>query len=190
MDSFRVDFDSDTWLRVPTSFPDADDATAEAWAARQAERARGRGFQETKRSGTLDEHFLTMVEVARGSGEHESFWALIADEAPGFVAVVLDVDEASGPLDGLLSTLVAQRANEYEPATYTQTEAAGLGEGVCVHRLDLDSEQRVYQSLYYVFRADGSDYVVSTETYDSVSLSWAIPKILELVDGITPARAA
>lgn len=190
MDSFTVEYDADTWLRVPTSFPDADDVAAENWAARQATVQRERGVEETVTSGTLDQYFLDIVDAARRTGEHESFWALIARDAPGFIAITLDVDPAAEPLDDLLSMLTARRGNEYEPASYSQTEAAGLGQGVYVHRLDRDSQDQVVQSLYYVFRAEDTDYIVSTETHDPASLAWAVPKILEFIDGIAPAGAA
>ena len=189
MDSFRVDHDPDVWVRVPTEFPDGDDADVETWAGRQAVRARERGFTETLDTGTLDQYFVDMVEAARPAGEHNTLWGLVADDAPGFLAIALDVEAPDSPLEEMLSALVAHRDNEYEPATYSQTEAAALGEGVCVHRLDLDSNRRAYQSLYYVFRAEGSDYIVSTETYDSVALTWAVPKIVEFIDGISPAQA-
>jgi hypothetical protein len=186
VDDFQLRYDPDVWLQVPSQFPNDEDATVADWAVRQAANQRARGFRETVDSGTLESYFTALAAVARHAGDHGSFWAVIAEDAPALVALTLDVTDAVGILDDLLSTLAGPTVSQYEPAHHATIHATGLGEGLQVTRLDVDTKGHVYQSQFFVFRHEQLDYVLSTQNYDIASLAWAEPKIQEFIDGITP----
>lgn len=185
MASFNVTYNSRAWLPVPREFPTADGESAEAWSARNAEERRERGFVESSRSGTLDDYFGRILAAARNNPvDHDAIWALVPDEAPGFLMAACDTRAAEGRIDEFLDALTARRDNQYEPAKVTHLELPDLGQGVRVVRFDFDERRELYVSVYFVFRSRGVDFLLTTQSYDLAMTDWALPLLEELLAGV------
>lgn len=188
MISLEFEYDPELWLPVPTEFPDDEGRSPEQWIAAQAAERRRRGFAETDATGALERYFTEVLAVAQDiAADHDGVWALLPDDAPGFVAVALDVANADRNLNDVLSELAGRRPEEYEPAAVVEVHSPGLGDGFLVTRNDIDPDRSVVGTLCYVFRTAGADVTVSGQSYDIALLSWAAPFIRDLVDGITVA---
>jgi hypothetical protein len=184
--SFSVTYNSRAWLPVPREFPTDDGETADAWAARNAAERRERGFTESERSGTLEDYFGRILAAAQKNPvDHDTIWALVPDEAPGFLMAACDTREAEGSIDDFLAALAGRRDNQYEPAKVTHLDQPNLGQGVRIVRHDFDERRELYVSVYYVFRTQGVDVMVSTQSYDLAMTDWSLPLLDELVDGVT-----
>lgn len=184
--TLAYDYKPDVWLPVPTSFPHESASTVEQWAAGPASRARERGRLETRDSGTLDSYYIEVAKVAGQYGiEHDNVWLLEADDAPGVVLLVIDVVEAAGSLNDVIAEYAAPAASQYEPATVVRVDAAGIGEGCYVLRKDIAPDRRVNVTVNFVFRVRDYDIVIATQSYDALAIDWAVPRIHELIDGIS-----
>lgn len=187
MASFRVTYNSRAWLPVPREFPSelVPDADADAWVARNAAERRERGFPETERSGSLDDYFRRVLTAARNNSvDHDTLWALVPDEAPGFLMAACDTRAAEGSPDEFLRALAGRRPHEYEPAKVTHLELPNLGDGVRVVRHDMDERREIYASVYFVFRTRGVDFMLTTQSYDLAMMDWAQPLLEELLAGV------
>lgn len=186
MASFAVTYNSRAWLPVPREFPTPAGESAEAWVAREAQERRERGFVETAKSGTLDDYFRRVLAAAQGVRvDHDTIWALVPDEAPGFLLAACDSRAAEGSMDDFLAALAARRGTEYEPAQVDHLELPNLGDGVRVVRRDVDEQRQLYVSVYFVFRTRGVDFMLSTQSYDPAMVDWSLPLFEELLAGVT-----
>ena len=187
MASFNVDFDAASWVLVPVELPTASGLSEDDWVAEQAQDQRGRGYEETRKTGTLDDYFRRLVDLARGAMSdvsHDSIWVVIAREAPGFVMAALDLEEADEPFDEFVNAVAEHRADQYEPASVVPVELPNLGQGVRILRRDFDETRRVYVSLYYVFRIGALDFMLTTQSFDPTAVDWALPLLEELLAGV------
>ena len=185
-------YDARTWLPVPTRFPDEDGRHVDAWAAVQAESARARGMHDSVIEGPLENYFLTVAEFARQQGQsHDEVWLLVAEDAPGVTALLIDVVEARSPLNDRLIAWTEPSELQYEPATVDELTSAGLGEGVLVVRHDIDpDDSSIYLTVNAVFRVRGHDVIASTQSYDVVAVNAALPYIRQFLDNIRPIDQA
>lgn len=185
MASFNVTYNSRAWLPVPREFPTEASASAADWAAREAAERREQGFVETAKTGTLDDYFRRVLSAAQSIPvDHDTVWALVPDDAPGFLMAACDTREAEGSMDDFLAALAASRQNQYEPAKITHLDLPNLGEGVRVVRYDFDERRELYVSVYFVFRTHGVDFMLSTQSYDLAVVEWALPMLEELLAGV------
>jgi hypothetical protein len=169
MITLRYEYDPDVWLPVPTSFPDDAGRTVEMWAAQQAARGRERGSTESTTSTRVDDYFVEVANVAREHGQtHDEVWLAVAADAPGVVLLVIDVIEAEGSLNDLVAGFAATADNQYEPAAVVPVDALGLGQGCYVMRNDIAEDRTIYVTVNFVFRIDGFDIVIATQSYDTV----------------------
>jgi hypothetical protein len=186
MASFNVDYDPASWVLVPFEFPSPLGESADEWAGRVAQEQRERGYLETARTGSLDDYFRQLVTAAQRATEdvaHDTMWALIKHEAPGFVMAALDLEEADEPFDDFVNAVAAPRPNQYEPAVVTPVELPNLGDGVRVVRHDFDEDRQLYVTVYFVFRVNGADFLLTTQSFDVPAVDWALPLFEELLAG-------
>lgn len=180
------DYDPTVWLPVPTSFPDESAQTMEAWAAGQAEIARARGTQDSPEAGPVSSYFVEVAKVAQSHGlAHDNVWMLVADDAIGVTLITVDVVEAEASLNDVIADYAKATESQYEPAAVVQMEAAGLGEGCYVVCSEITPDRKVCMTLNFIFRAREYDVVIATQSYDTVAVTAAVPRIQELIGGIS-----
>jgi hypothetical protein len=185
--SFNVDYDAASWVLVPFEFPTPLGESEPEWVARLAQEQRDRGYEETRRTGTLDDYFrhlISIAQIATSDVSHDSIWALIAKGAPGPVIAALDLEPADEPFDEFVTAIAAHRDNQYEPAAVTPVELPNLGQGVRILRHDFDESRQLYVTLYYIFRIDGLDFMSKVQSFDPLAVDWAIPLLEELLGGV------
>lgn len=191
MASFDVDYDPASWALVPVEFPSAQATGPREWAARMAAEYRGRGLRETRRSGTLDAWFLRVADAAHqatASVAHDTMWALVARDAPGFLLVAIDVMETDvmevdDAFNDFVTEASAPRPHEYRPATVTPLHLPGLGDGVQILRHDIDEDRQVCASLTIVVPIENLLLGLFAQSYDLPALEWAVPLCEALVAG-------
>ncbi len=187
MASFNVDYDATSWVLVPFEFPTPAGDSVQQWTAARAQEQRARGYQETRRTGKLDDYFRKLVvgaQSATAQVAHDTIWGLIDQSAPGFIMAALDMSEAEGRLSEYVDAVAARRDDEYEPATVTPIELPNLGQGARIVRYDFDEKREVCVSVGFVFRVETVDFLLSSQTYDLPAMQWVMPLFEELLRGV------
>lgn len=188
--TLEVDHDPARWTLVPLRFPTGGDSSRRHWVKRNARQRRESGFVETQSSGSLEDYFTTVIATVhdRLSG-HDQVWALLPDDAPVIMFMLIDFGPIEATTDEVMQTLAGDRPGQERTPVVSTVRAAHLGTLTRVLRHDRDDRGRLVAHLYHyfrdeTFRDDGFEMITNSYADDVDTMEWATPAINALLDGI------
>lgn len=188
----RVTWDREVWLYLPLEFPHGPYPNEDAWIATILKAYRRAGWNRRQRQWL--EEYLRGLRANNVVGAHR--FAYFVD--PRRTLVSVDVFEQPHDPDTTLHDITGSDGidTDAEPAVVVDVVAQGLGPGTRVERAltvpittherigTEDGPTEVIIMVFWVFRSQAADVVITVTKSDRAVLAAALPDIETLIDGI------
>lgn len=190
--ALRITWDRELWLYLPLEFPHGPYLDEDTWIATISDAHRRAGWKRGQREWLAD--YLRGLRANNRAGAHR--FAYLAD--PRRILISVDVHEAPADPDATLHDITGSDGvdSDARPPVVVDVVAQGLGPGVRVERaltVPLTTHERLGEGqgptevivmVFWVFRSDAADVVITATKSDPAVLASVMPEIEALIDGI------